>query len=267
MPVGDSHAQGRATLQKWGCGVGGGMGERVLPGRFMEASFYGSHVCPHEHWASVCLPGTARTLPAPLFPNVWTDSVWSRCTAMRCYIQASSSLGQRGGGYLEWEGGSWVEGTREKRLETEQMQERMREKSEKNTGRNSSGRIVLTGHLTHYTWMRWGHSGWRTGSQDSPRRSFYFSIQSSLVVSQEQLEKHQQSFNSLLPEGLSSGFGPALIIHFYEAVMWPTGPRNQLKLLDFLWKSNVITEENFSFSKQPSFKRLCVDALFSQTQS
>lgn len=32
------------------------------------------------------------------------------------------------------------------------MQERMREKSEKNTGRNSSGRIVLTGHLTHYTW-------------------------------------------------------------------------------------------------------------------
>ena len=32
------------------------------------------------------------------------------------------------------------------------MQERMREKSEKNTGKNSSGRIVLTGHLTHYTW-------------------------------------------------------------------------------------------------------------------
>lgn len=36
---------------------------------------------------------------------------------------------------------------------------------------------------------------------------FYFPIQSLLVISQEQLKKHKQSFNSLLPEGPSSEFG------------------------------------------------------------
>lgn len=40
-----------------------------------------------------------------------------------------------------------------------------------------------------------------------PGGHFYFPIQSLLVISQEQLKKHKQSFNSLLPEGPSSEFG------------------------------------------------------------
>ena len=60
---------------------------------------------PHvSSWAlSFCVPsGSSQNTPHPtVSQRLQQDSVWPRCTAMRCYIQAFGSLGRRGG-WVPW---------------------------------------------------------------------------------------------------------------------------------------------------------------------
>lgn len=90
------------------------------------------------------------------------------------------------------------------------MNERMREKSEEIQVKSGTGLEPFRPDCI----SRRGDTGWGhiTPAKDPeasipPGGHFYFPIQSLLVISQEQLKKHKQSFNSLLPEGPSSEFG------------------------------------------------------------
>ena len=106
VPLGDSHAQGRATLQKWGCGVcvwWGAAGRGACSAWRAHGSLL-LRVPRVSSWAlSFCVPsGNSQDTPHPtVSQRLQQDSVWPRCTAMCCYIQAFGSWGRRGG-WVPW---------------------------------------------------------------------------------------------------------------------------------------------------------------------
>lgn len=240
-PVGDNHTQGRPTQQKWGWREE----ESAAWLEDTEASFQDCHftrilnegisLSVRVKQGNTTAPLTTSWLTLPPRDTPYRtvsqlrhqDTLWPRCTAMHCYIQvlplAFANLGFRDGRDHGLE--KAVHDVKVQGEQGERMNESMREKLEKIQVRAEQGKNCLAWfHLIHgRCWMRWHYSGQTARSQYSattlhaPRGHFYFPIQSLLVVSQEQLKKHKQSFNSLLPEGLSSESGLVLITHSYEA--------------------------------------------------
>ena len=215
VPVGDNHAQGRLILQKWGCWRWGG--GTVCSG------LEGSRESPPKGNTSVLLSTelvcVSQEQPGHSLPHCFPKSASGHfVTWVHCHVLLHPGLSPRlcQRGIQRWR----VPRVRKQFLVWRHQGKDVRERTDAGEDereiRKSSGRNVLPDHLTRKTLdemrLLWPKSQ-KPGPPPGAR--VYLPIQSSLAVSQERLKKHKQSFNSLLPEDLSSDFGLVLIIHSY----------------------------------------------------